>query len=291
MSRSVLADFVGTMTVETVDWESRTKGRVILGEGQLVFAKSDDDSVSIPLSSVFDVNLDNTPDKFGPFPARPVTIGFREDGSRRAAVVAAGEDTIEKFAVVLYKALLNGTTVRIQHPARVGGRTTDEAYRYGELAVSQGIVTVDCADESVYIDLGAITDFDRVRREVDGKPERVLEIAHMQDGTALMTHLTTLDGRTLSILGRYLRRKYDALMASLDAISFTEPKIQVLVTLYSTGDVDVDLTSVLDASSAQITSLLEQLSQDGLVKHDGAAPALTAKGQVVANHYLERVNA
>lgn len=290
MSQSVLADFVGTLTVETTDWDEQVKGRVLLGNNQLAFGTSDDDSVSIPLSSIFDVNVGYTPDAFDPVAGTPVTIAFTRDDERAVAIVATDESTIEKFAIVLFKALLNGTVVRTRHPERVGGRLTDAEFRKGALSLSAGAVAVETQRETIEFDLSAITDFSRDTRAVGDDQQTSLVLSHMNDGTAMTSLVTTPDGRILSILGRYLRRKYDELMDSLQQISFSEPKIEVLVTLYSTGDANVDPASVMDASEAQVTYVLEQLRQNRLVEKTGGGPALTARGQVVANHYLEQVN-
>jgi len=290
MAESVLADFVGTMTLETGDWESQTSGRVLLGRNQLAFARSADESVSVALSDVFDVSIGEAPPNFGPFAETPVTIAHTADDGRAVAVVAADAETVEEFGRRLCRTVLAETDVRVQHPARVGGRTTDADFRDGTLSVAGNTVAIRLPDERVEIDLEAITSFERTQRTVDGTREQVLILSHLNDGTAQTSVLTTTVTRPMSILGRYLRRIYDEVMASLETVSFSESKIEVLVTLYSTGEAGVDLSTVMDADPAEIDEIVERLLDDDLVEQTAAGPVLTSKGQVVANHYLERVN-
>jgi len=73
MGQSTLADFPGTFEAETADWDGHVEGRAVLGEGQLVLAAGRNDTVTIPLSSVFDVTFDTRPELFDPLPGTPVS--------------------------------------------------------------------------------------------------------------------------------------------------------------------------------------------------------------------------
>lgn len=290
MGKSALADFVGTFNAEVGDWDDHQEGRVLLGTNQLVLARSKDDTVSIPLSSIFDVNIGATPRIFDPFPGTTLTIAHDSDRGRVVAAVSGEESTIEKFHSVLFKAVLNGERVIVKHPARRGGRVTGAGYRPGSLSLAGGGVQFDLGDETVHIEPAAVTAFSREKRAVEGTERPVFVVRHMQDGTALTTHAATDSARTLSLLGRYLRRHYDELIASLEGISLRERDVETLVTIYSTQGMDVTLSSVVDASPREMNGLLQSLASNGLVRPGDDGPELTTKGQVVVNHYMDRVN-
>ena len=105
---SVLADFVGYLTVETADWEDPIEGRVLLSETQLVLAKDEDTKATISLDNVFDINPGSSPKFVDSLPGRPVTIAYQAGSDRATAVIAADETTSKKFETVMFKAILNG---------------------------------------------------------------------------------------------------------------------------------------------------------------------------------------
>lgn len=287
---SILADFVGNISAEAMDESGPIEGRVVLGKGQLVLASSDDERVTIPLKRVFDVNVGETPTIFDPMPGTPVTIAYRNDNGRVAAVVSTDADTIEKFVTVLFKALMNGTHTTIQHPAKVGGRVVDSEYRAGILTLQAEGVQFDTEEGPVSIALDSVIDFERTNRTVDGEPRTVLAVRHMETGTAMTTLVTTESNRKLSILGRYMQRTYQRLLGSLQQLSLSEPETETLATIYSAGDMDVSLASVLSAEPKSVKRILHSLHEKGLIESGDNGPMLTAKGQIVVNHHLERVN-
>ncbi len=290
MSRATLADFAGTFTAETADWDHPLEGRVLLAENQLVLAATRDDTVTIPLPSVFDISFDSRPDIFDPVPGTPLTIAYEHEGQRSVAVVGCEEPTAHKFYTVLFKTVLNGTGVVVKHPARRGGRVTNMPFQSGELSIAEGGVEFSTDSVAVRIAPSAVTAFDRETREISGTERPVFVVRYMHDGTAVTTLAATESPRTLSLLGRYLRRYYDELLASLAGLSLSGREVEALVTIYSAdGDLGA-LTSVLDASPSQVKRSMQSLAQRSLVRPTGDGPELTTRGQVVVNHYLERVN-
>ena len=287
---SVLADFPGRFSVAGSERDGPAEGRIVLGEDRLVLAASEDDRVTIPLSAVFDVASGNEAAMLDAIPGTPVTVAYENETSRTTAVVAAEEATIGKFTTVLFKALLNGTRVTLQHPAKVGGRVLDTAFKGGLLTLKSGGVVFDTDEGPVTIPLSSIVDFDRETRAVDGTDRPVLVVSHVDTGEALTTLAATDSPRKLSILGRYLRQTYDTVLESLQQLSLSEPETETLATLYSAGDMDVSLTSVLEKKPQTVKRILHALHQKGLIESGGNAPVLTAKGQIVVNQYLERVN-
>lgn len=286
---SVLADFTGWFDTATDEFDEPVEGRILLGGDQLILAASEDNRVTISLSSVFDVAVGNDA-AAGRLPGMSVTVAYENGTDRTTAAVAADESTAEKFRTVLFKALLNGTSVTIKHPAKVGGRVVDGSFKRGLLTLQSGGVVFDTDEGPITIPLSSIVDFDRETRAVDDRERPVLVVSHMDNGEALTTLAATESVRKLSILGRYLRRTYDEVLRSLQEITLSEAETETLATLYSTGDMDVSLTSVLERDPREIKRLLHTLHHKGLIESGEHNPVLTAKGQIVVNQYLERVN-
>lgn len=292
MSESVIADFVAKFNAENTTRGEPAKGRVLLSQKRLVLAANDDEKVTIPLSAIFDVAVGQVPDNMGDFFDATVTVAFERDGTRYVAAVEAGDEKIDKFSTVLFKAILNGTEVTVKHPARVGGRVADSEFLPGKLFLRPRTVQFKTADGTVGIGLSTITGFDRSSREIGDAKRPVLEVRHMHQGQATMTMAATDSARKLSILGRYLRLEYSELMTELRDVELSEDKKEILVALYSgAGGQGMSLANVVDKEPAEATILLNQLEEDGLVVDSTQGTKLTPKGRVVVSNHLEDVNA
>lgn len=288
---SVLADFVGHVTVETEEWDDPLEGRILLSETQLILAKDENTKTAIPLERVFDINPGGAPKFVDPMPGRPVTIGFKQGGTRATAVISADEQTSKKFQAVIFKAILNGTYAILKHPSKIGGRVMDTEFQGGIMGLSANTVKFDIDEGPVKIPLNGIVDFDREQRTIDGTERPALIVSHMTNGEALETIAATDSTRKLSILGRYLRTTYQKLLESLQEISLSESETEALTTIYSTGDTDISLPNVMEMSPKMVKRVLHALHDKGVIESGENGPVLTAKGQIVVNEYLERVNA
>lgn len=286
---SVLADFTARVAVETKDWEEGETARVLLNETALVLATGEDDRLTLPLSGVLDVTR-GMPAIFDALPGSPVTVAYRDGDTRRVATVAPDEETAEKFATVLFTSLLNGTAVVLRHPAKVGGRVVDSSFRGGILSLSADTVRFETDEGPVAIPLSAVVDFDRQDRTIEGSDRPALVVSHVDDGTALTTVAATASTRELAVLGRFLRQEYQTVVDSLSELRLAEAETEMLTTLYSAGDMDVSLPSVLDADPERVRRILHALHEKGLVESGENGPVLTARGRIVVNDYLERVN-
>ncbi|AQL43083.1 hypothetical protein BV210_10320 [Halorientalis sp. IM1011] len=288
MSESVIADFVGKFNASASERGQPATGRILLSQKRLVLA-ADAGKTTIPLSAIFDVAVGHVPQDLGKFFDSTVTIAFRKGDHRHVAAVEADDDKIEKFSTVLFKALLNGTTMTVKHPARLGGRVTDAAFHPAKLYLKPQMVRFKGPDSTFTVDLSTVTEFERSQREIDGKRREVLSVRHMQDGQA-MTSLAAVDsGRKMSILGRYLRLEYSDIVADLEDISLSEAETELLVAVYSTGP-GVSLANVVDVEPSQVELLLGDLRSEGLIADGQEETELTAKGRIVVSDKLEDVN-
>jgi helix-turn-helix protein len=287
---SVLADFTATFNSETETLSTPAEGRILLGSDQLVLAVSDDEQERIPLSAIVDITIGSVPKVFDPLPGTPISIALKHDGKHRSVLIAADEATIEKFATVLFKTMLNGASATIKHPAKLGGRVLDTEYQGGILGVDANAVKFETDDGPVIIKLDGVIDFSQGTQVVDGHKRSVLMVDHVQGDETLTTVAAMESSQQLAILGRLLRREYQKQMESLKELSLSGTETEVLTTIYSTGDRDISLSNVLGIEPKQVKQLLHGLHEEGLIESGDNGPILTAKGQVVVNHYLERVN-
>ena len=292
MSESVIADFVAKFNSEVASRGDPIRGRVVLSQKRLVLAASEDDKLTISLDSIFDIAIGQVPPDLGNFFDSTVTVAFERNGKRLVAAIEADNDKIEKFGTVLFKAIVNGTETTVKERARVGGRVSDDPFRTAQLFLTPGTVEFRRDGGTFAIDLETVTDFDRTTREINGSSRPVLVVRHMQDGQAITTLAAIPSARKMSILGRYLRREYSELMEELQKVELTRDKKEVLVAMYSTGDMGgMPLASILGKDSSQVSMVLQDLDNDGLVQDGEDGPTLTPKGKVVASRHLEDVNA
>jgi helix-turn-helix protein len=292
MSESVIADFVATFNSESSARGEPIKGRILLSQKRLVLATNDDNKVTIPLSSVFDIAVGNVPPELGDFFDATVTVAFERKGNRYVAAIEAGEEKIDKFSTVLFKAILNGADMTLKHPARLGGRVTDQEFVPAKLSLRPKRVQFTNSDTEISIALSTVTGFDRSTREIAGSQRPILEVRHMSGGQSAMTLVAPDSSRKMSVLGRYLRLEYSELMNELRDIEITDDEKEILVALYSgAGGEGISLANIVGEEPQKVTMLLNSLQEDELVVDSADGTQLTPKGQVVVSNHLEDVNA
>ncbi|SFR98372.1 HTH domain-containing protein [Halomicrobium zhouii] len=291
MSESIIADFVGKFNAEVLTRAEPVKGRVLLSQKRLVLAAKEDDKLTIPLSSIFDVAVGHIPPDLGDFFDSTVTVAFERGNARHVAVVEADDDKISKFSTVLFKAILNGTETTVKERARVGGRVTSEEYTTAKLFLKPGTVEFRRPEGSFEVSLKTVTDFQRSTREIAGSNRPALTFRHMKDGTAITTEAALASPRKMAILGRFLRLEYSDLMQELQDVELTSDKTEILVAMYSTGDLDgMPLANIVSAEASEVTMLLQDMEEEGLLQDSADGPTLTPTGEVVASRHLEDVN-
>jgi helix-turn-helix protein len=277
MSESVIADFVAKFNSEATVRSEPVKGRIVLSEKRLVLA-ADAGKVTIPLTSVIDIGVGQVPDDLGGFFSATVTVAFERGDRNMVAAIEAGDEKIDKFSTVLFKAVLNG------------GRVTGEEFTPAKLFLKPQTVEFRRQDNTVAVKLATVDGFDRLNREIAGQSRPVLAVKHMPRGKDLTTFAAADSARKMNILGRYLRLEYTDLRSEIDDIELSESEIRVLVTIYSSGS-DVSLAKVLDMDGSQVTMLLNDLETEDLVVNSEEGTQLTPKGRIVVSNHLENVNA
>jgi len=287
MTSETLAAFQGRFDAERASWRGPREGRITLTRERVVLDDGEE-SVSIPLQAVFDVNPGSQPQVFDPLGGHVLTVAHELDGERTVAAIAGKPETIRKFTTAIFKTLLDDTLVYLKHPARRGGRVTEATFEPGILSLARGGVTVDADGRTVPIETASVVGFSRQQQSVDGTERPTLVVRHMESSTAVTTYAATESARDLSLLGRYLRRHYDELVASVRNLSLSRVEIRALVTVYTTGN-NVAVGDVLGLVEGQKKQLFDALLEKSLICSGGGVE-LTTRGQVVVNHYIDEIN-
>jgi helix-turn-helix protein len=289
MSEGVVADFPGRFLTEEMETQEPVNGRILLSEKQLVLA-TEEAKTRVPLSAVVDTNVGSPPPAFQQFFNDTVTIQYKKNGDRQAAIIEATGKNVEKFKTVFFKTAVGGQTVIVTHPAKRGGRITDASDRKMKLKLKRGQLDLKGKEETVTIDLGGVIDFGREQRDIGGKTRPTLSVDHSEAGTTLTTLITLPNSRKLNLLGRFVRLEYSEIMEDLEEIDVGEEEVETLVSLYSAGG-SAELSMLVTGDINETRAIVDQLQEKELVEDNEDGLALTPKGQVIVNEKIESVNA
>ena len=288
MEESVVADFVGRVHTPDVESDDPVRGRIRLSQRRLVLATADA-RTTIPLSRVFDVVVGTVPGDLQSFFSDSVTLAYEHRGTRSSVLVEGEHDDLERFTRVLFKALLRDVTVTVRHPAKVGGRVTDATDRTASVSPSPGAIGFLGTDESFSVDLSTVIDYDRTDRTLAGRKRPALVFRHVPDTRTVTSIVTVPDGRTLNVLGRYIRLEYEEVRAEVEALDPTEDELEVLVSIYSAGG-EASVSEVVTGDATRTSLIIESLRESELVVDGETGATLTRKGRMVVTSRLESVN-
>lgn len=291
-SEKRLADFIGEYSSSS-DWMGSgdmefSPCRVVLSNRRLVIAKGADDRTVIPLSSVFDVGKSNVPQELKDYVKNAVSVAYKQDGSSFIVVLKADDYALDKFRYLVYKALLNGVSVEVRHPARVGGRVVEEA-GWEKTRLKVGDRALILADV-VKIDVNSVYSVSVKGIEVRDSEVKVLSIDHAREEGVVATQLNIPNSRHLNIVGRYIRSEYRRISNEADSLELSGEEKKIMVGVYS-GVREEQLPGMLNMGVPEVNMLLNQLMQKGIIRQTKDGVQLTNKGKVVANRKLEDVNA
>ena len=288
MEESVVADFIGSIHTPDIGRDEPVEGRVLLSQRRIVLATADE-RTTVPLSAVFDVAVGTVPNDLRSFFSDTVTIAYTRGSNRQTAVVEGEPDDMDRFTRILFKALLRNVSVTVRHPAKVGGRVTDAEDHVAAVTLSPGAIGfVDCPDPFT-VDLSTVIDYERTDRTLGGKRRPALVFRHVPETQAVTSIATVPNERALNVLGRYLKLEYEEVKEDVEALDPTEEQLEILVSVYSTGG-EASVGDVITGDAAQTSMVLESLRDDELVVDGEAGIALTRKGRMAVNTYLESVN-
>ncbi|SFR43843.1 CheF family chemotaxis protein [Halogeometricum limi] len=291
---SIIVDFVANFVAGGEATFEPVKGRVLMSERRLILATSETKTV-VPITSIFDIAVGQVPAEVEEFFDYTVMVGYVVGNRRRTTVIGGDRETIEKFSLLLFRAVLNGSTTHVKHPAKVGGRVMDTPKRKTGLHLDYESVVFPGNDElgetegPFEIDLASVIFFEVIERTIDDEKRLVLSVQHVENGQTVTSEMSMGSRRKMNILGRYLRLIYHWIKSDVRDVEVEEETLEVLVGLYSTGP-GIDLASLLDLDEAELASRLGELYDDNLITESELPCDLTPQGRFVVNEEIEGVN-
>lgn len=287
MSDAVVADFVTDVIPDTGRYDEPVRGRVLMNRSEVVFV-TPEDRVSFPIQNVFDIAYGSAPESLRAFFEDTVSIAYEIAGKKRVALVEGADETVQRFADLLFKGVLNETTVAVNHQAKVGGRLTDGSFVRAKLFIDPPRVIFK-GSESFHIEVSTVSGFEHQQREVSGSKRSVLSVRHADGNQIVTSEVAIQPERKMNVLGRFLRIEFSKLKESLEKVSLSENEIEALVALYS-GATEGSLAGMLGVDTAQISTLLNRLADNDLLEDTSAGWQLTPTGKLAVGEHLEEVN-
>lgn len=289
MDETVIADFRARFVVEATPGSEPVQGRVILSQKRLVMASNEAKS-TIPLQTIFDISVGYVPPKLEKFFRDTVTIAYENDDGRTVVFLEAGSDEVKRFKTLLFKALLNKTSVFVKHPARIGGRVTDRSFGPASMVVDPGRVSFGETADPFTIELPTVTHFEKIERELGGTKRPIISVRHVDGGQSVTSEIAMDSSRKMSVFGRYVRLEYSEAKSELSRIDVSDEEMETLVALYSHGDT-MSVAKVLGKDTSRVTMLLNDLQRKGLLEEDASGMSVTTQGQMLVSKRIEDVNA
>ncbi|KAB1196553.1 chemotaxis protein CheF [Haloferax sp. MBLA0078] len=295
---SIVVDFVASFVAGGNASFEPVKGRVLMSQRRLILATSSS-KTDIPITSIFDIAVGQVPPEVEEFFDYTVMVGYIIGNQRRTTVVGGDRETIEKFTLLLFRAVLNGSRAMVTHPARIGGRVLDTPRRPTGLHLDYEAVTFPDDDgpltengDPFHIDLASVIFFEVLERTVEDEKRLVLSVQHVKQGQTVTTEISLKSRRKMNILGRYLRLVYHWIKSNVRDVDVTEQGLEVLVGLYSAGEMaaEVDFSELLGVEQAVLDDALETLHDEDLIGDDTLPTSLTPQGRFVVNEEIEDVN-
>jgi helix-turn-helix protein len=289
MEESVIADFTADALFDDTYRMDPKACRVVLSRDSLVIA-AHDRKIKIELGSIFDIIVSRVPKDLDEFFDQTVLIGYTKSKTRRTVLVKGDHDRIDKFAMYLYKATLQGRTAHVKHPARKGGRVVEGPRKDARIYPQPHSVAFEGDEVDFEVDLSLVTDISHAKRTAEGEDtaKPVLSVRHMSNKQAVTTEITHDSVRKLNILTRYLRLRYFQLVEQLDDIEMTDEETEVLVALYSGGERE-HLPGMLDADQEYVDDVLSDLVDKDLLTGIEDSE-LSTWGRLAVSDRIEDVN-
>jgi helix-turn-helix protein len=272
--------------------------RVFLGSESLLLIHDDDemapsDAKQIDLASVVGQSIDYVPSRLEETFDSTVGIAYDEGQGRNIAVIALSGNKRVTLANMVFKQVLSECPVFATHPAKRGGRVTDNEPVAGRLTVdnrSLSITTTDDETPDFRIKLADIMHINTERQTIDGDERWSLSIKHLTDDGAVNSKIIARDDRQYKLLRQFAKREYRKRKRRLKEMSLNDDEKEVLVALYSASN-QMDITMIIDQDADSFQAIIDSLTNSGLVRTGGSGAELTGLGRVAVNRKIEDVNA
>lgn len=278
-------EFSATVLCECVH-EEPVRADLTIGE-DVLRVESEDWTLTVSAADIFDVHLGSSPQAATEFFRGTVlSVGFERDGRRDVLFADGSQSTLEKYAGLLYRWLLDGTEVAVRHPAEVGGRVTGETFDIGTLRVTPGKVGCTDISYSFGIDLDTIVHLSRSEGELLGDERTMIELRYVRDGMAVSLDLSVEPPRTQHLLGRHLRQDYHDVRKQVRRLELPRSAVQTLYKLYSLRGT-ASPGALLDGSTDASVEILRGLGKADLVQLTDDGVELTSRGWILVTEHVD----
>ncbi|MFC7042308.1 hypothetical protein DM826_09455 [Halonotius aquaticus] len=185
---------------------------------------------------------------------------------------------------------LTDTPVGVIHPAKRGGRVLDTPPAAGRLTISRRTIRVEKLARMVgtlRIRFTDIIGVGRSHRTINGTRVETVGVRHLDPpATVYTTEFSVWDDREHTLFTQFLRRYYRKQRRTIAAVDLSAAQLELLVTLYSAvGDIDIE--SILQKSTADITELFGPLREAGLISGGGIGSMLTGRGYMLVGERID----
>ena len=267
------------------------RGRVVMSSRRLVLVNAAA-RTSVPFGAIDDVAIGRVPENVADLFDDTVLVGYAlRDGSRKTAIVGAGTEEIDRFAGILYRALLESRDVTARYATRVGGRLRDKTpVRSCSVSLDVESGTLELRDEAQgwaeTVEAAEVGYVRWVDRTIGDESRTVLSVEHVEEGRALTTELWMRSPRRLNVLGRFLRQEFATAAVDASTVDVDEDDLEVLVAVHTLG---ADADGMIRADET-MADRCDRLVEGGLVEDGPTGLQATAKGHVLLNRHFEDVN-
>ena len=270
MSESVLADFVAQVRYDDAPRDQPQRCRVLLNRERLVVV-SGDRRTTIGLETIFDLVTSTAAEEMADYFDHAVRVQYAADGRRRSIVLEGDLERIDRFALILYKAILRPITVTVKHPVNRGGLRRDPPARQATVRPEARALVIDGDRLDATIDLSAVVDVRHVDRRLDDEHRTVVAVTYLDGRQTLVTELYAESTRRQNVLARFLERRLFKLEDALRNLTLGDEARQALVALYAGVERD-RLHHVLDEEGdgpgSDVDEILAELQEAGLFEDD-----------------------
>lgn len=291
MSEDIVADITCRFFLSQTRGDGKpVKGRIILTRRRVVLVSADDKK-TIPLSRVVDINVGSVPYQVKDFFDETVTIAYKGPERTQSAIIESKGETVEKLVSILFRCLLNGKKVAIQHPPRAGGRVKDAPIVLGELSLKNQQIRVQTEKRTIRIDVANILQFDQTNR-IGDDDRTTLVVKHIDDKTGETTTSLIAPARSqhVNLLARYLHLGLDELREEIENLQLSKPEKRLLANLHTSSG-NISIANLLDGDAAYVTNVLNSVRRKNLIVESGNDISLTARGRLIVSEQIGGANA
>lgn len=269
-------------------------GRVVFGQEELVVSDGEGEVCQvIDLDDLTDIAVDYTPPNLDGVFDSSVGIAYDGDGDGELVVIELPGKKQMDVATSLFTLVLSATPVVATHPARKGGRVTDETPAEYILTLESrtlGFTDPEDGSTAFEIRLSDVIYVERDTQTYEDERFRSLLVRHLQaSGQVVSTDLAPKDDEMFKLLERFVMRNYEQRKAEMQGLNLSDAQKEVLVAMYSTGE-GMDIPMILDKDPEELSELLDSLQRLGLIREAGDGARLTGSGRMVVSDKVDDVN-